>query len=163
MAIKLNSREILEVAIGIEENGENFYRRAADKVEDGELKKMLNSLADWEKGHRLYFMRLLEDLGEDQDGMFDVQDMEEEVFLYLKAIADSNVFKTGMKVEDVLGNLHSAADILDKALEREKDAVAYFSALKYSFSSPDDRVNIDKIIIEELSHIRYLTEKRREL
>jgi rubrerythrin len=163
MAIKLNSKEVLEIAVGIEENGEKFYRLAADKVKDGDLKKMLKSLADWEKGHRLYFLGLLEGLENSHDGLFATEDMEEEVSLYLKAIADSNVFKTGMKVEDLLGNLQDAGAILDKALEREKDAVAYFSALKYSFSSPEDQLNIDKIILEELSHIRYLTEKRREL
>jgi len=162
MSITLNSREILEIAVGIEENGERFYQQAAGMVTDTGLKKLLNNLAEWEKGHRLYFAGLLAE-AEDRDiGLFHAPEMEEEISLYLKAIADSNVFKTGLKVRDVLGSLKDPRDIIDKALEREKDSVAYYSALKYSFASPEDQTHIDQIIREELSHIRYLIEKRRE-
>lgn len=162
MGITLSSKEILEIAMGIEENGEKFYLIAADKVNDPELKKLLTDLANWEKGHRIYFANLLDKIEQDDGMVFNYPDLQEEVSLYLKAIADSNVFKAGLPVEDVLGDLTGSRDIIDQALEREKDAVAYFSAVKYSFSSPQDQADIDKIIVEELSHIRYLMEKRRK-
>ncbi len=47
-----NDLSVLRMAYLIEKDFEEFYRSSAEKVEDGEMKKILTVLADWEKGHK---------------------------------------------------------------------------------------------------------------
>ncbi|HOQ40201.1 MAG TPA: ferritin family protein [Fervidobacterium sp.] len=51
-----NDMSILRMAYLIEEDFEEFYRTSAKKVEDIEMKKILNMLADWEDGHKNMLM-----------------------------------------------------------------------------------------------------------
>lgn len=51
-----NDMSILRMAYLIEEDFEEFYRMSAKKVEDVEMKKILNMLADWEDGHKKMLM-----------------------------------------------------------------------------------------------------------
>jgi rubrerythrin len=51
-------REIIDIAIKIEKNGESFYREALEKVSNPALKPVLLFLADQEHEHVLWFEKL---------------------------------------------------------------------------------------------------------
>jgi rubrerythrin len=58
-----------------------------------------------------------------------------------------------------LENLKTFEDVLDKALSFEKDSVVFFSELKYMGIFDRGQV-IDKVIQEELDHLRKLLKFR---
>jgi len=56
-----NDLSILRMAYLIEEDFEKFYRLSAEKVEDTEMKKLLNVLANWEESHKKMLLELYEE------------------------------------------------------------------------------------------------------
>jgi len=54
--------EIIDLAIQIEKNGENTYRKAQNEVPSSELASMLEGLADDEAEHEKWFAKLREDM-----------------------------------------------------------------------------------------------------
>ncbi|MFN6991402.1 MAG: ferritin-like domain-containing protein [Fervidobacterium sp.] len=56
-----NDLSILRMAYLIEEDFENFYKMSAEKVENEEMKKLLNTLAKWEEGHKKALLELYEE------------------------------------------------------------------------------------------------------
>ncbi|PNR99787.1 rubrerythrin [Petrotoga mexicana DSM 14811] len=64
---------VLRMAYLIEEDFMNFYSKAAESVEDEELKKILNHLAEWEKEHRDRIYTLYQKLSKDYWEHMDVE------------------------------------------------------------------------------------------
>ena len=56
--------EILDLAIRIEKNGENTYRRAMDEINESELTTLLEWMADEEVKHADFFSNLKLELGQ---------------------------------------------------------------------------------------------------
>ncbi|MDN5343088.1 ferritin family protein [Oceanotoga sp. DSM 15011] len=56
---------VLRMAYLIEEDFMNFYEKAANSIEDEEVKKVLNHLADWEKAHRDKIKELYDKISKD--------------------------------------------------------------------------------------------------
>lgn len=56
-----NDLSILRMAYLIEEDFEKFYRLSAEKVEDSDMKKLLNVLAGWEENHKKMLLELYEE------------------------------------------------------------------------------------------------------
>ena len=160
--MNFNAQDILEIAIEIENKGRVFYLKAAEKVKDQDTKKLLLQLADWEKGHAVTFSDLLEKVNKQGEEIFNFQYGEEEVGKYLKVVADSKVFRTELSAGELLGAINGPADVLKLALQKEKDAVVYFVALKYYLLGEKYKDRVDKIIIEELNHIRFIQDKLSE-
>ena len=65
MPQEFNLDEIFTIAVDIEKNGEQFYRKAAELTKDKDSKKLLTELADWEKGK--FGKKEREALGDDAD------------------------------------------------------------------------------------------------
>ena len=55
----------VDIAIVLEKEASAFYKEAATKVEDAELKKILNWLSTWEDDHYRYMVELNDSLRED--------------------------------------------------------------------------------------------------
>jgi rubrerythrin len=158
MALPFNARHILEIAIEIENAGRLFYIKAAERIEDPATRELLLQLADWEKGHAVFFSKLLEKVKNDQE-VFNYKSGEEDVAKYLKVIADSKVYRTELPAGEWLSGSGNPGEILRMALQREKDAVIYFVALKFYLLLGKYRDTVDKIIIEELNHMRFIQDK----
>ena len=58
MGITFNADEIFEMAEEIERNGAKFYREAAQKAADKQVKQMLLDMAAMEDGHLVTFQQM---------------------------------------------------------------------------------------------------------
>lgn len=158
MSMKQSAVAILETADQIEIAGAKFYRRAATLVENGEQEIFLK-LAELEDSHQCYFDSL-KCLYSDAD-VQNMLDLDSANGRGLQAIAESHVLNSLEAFLD-MDNL-SMLDILQKALEFEKETVVYFSSLKSVIINPTEKDKIDLIIFEETSHVGSLTQKIQEL
>jgi len=161
MQQEFNIDEIFTIAVDIERNGEKFYRRAAEVATEEETKKLLTELADWEKGHVKIFSDMhvqlqckAKDLGWDPYG---------EVELYLRAVANRQVFTDEHKAATFADDHSSMREILEFALAREKDAVVFYTSLDMVLPEELSEGKVKAIIKEEVSHIRMITEKLEQL
>ncbi len=151
MSIVFNADEIFALAERIEQNGEAFYRAASALTEDTG-RQLLLDLAAWEAGHRECFRKMRRDLrsAARESVTFDPDD---EAALYLEALADGVVFQ---REEDPLASLGEDPDletILYAALQREKDAIAFFVGMREIVPKHLGKERINEIIREEMSHV----------
>lgn len=158
MGITFNVKEILEIAVEIEKNGQAFYRRGSQIVREDDAQAMLIKLAEWEAVHESIFANMLASLG-GKDTALQILDPNGEAVKYLQAIADGKIFKTGVPVEQVIPDGATMCDVLWDALEREKDTVVFYVAFKAIVPPGDDRENLERIILEEVGHVRYISEE----
>lgn len=162
MSISFSADEILEIAQQIEQNGLNFYRAAANAVTDPEAKEMLWSLAEWEVGHEMIFREMRATLTDDQRQPT-VFDPDDEMGLYLKAMANTVVFTSKMDPQEMIGHNPSFRKVLDIALGREKDAVVFYAGIKEIVPASLGRDKIEAIMQEEVSHVAMITRRLVEI
>ena len=159
MSYDFNADEIFEMAEQIERNGEEFYRKMAENISDTQVSQFFLNLAAMEKKHEKVFASMRADLS-DQDRKLTVFDPEGEAALYLRALADLQVFGREEKKDFILsGDLPEQDRILKNlraALGLEKESIIFYLGMKELVPENLGKNKIDKIIKEEMGHIRLL-------
>ncbi len=152
-----NASEIFEFALKIEENGEIFYRKYAEKCEDQSLKSMFNFLADEEVRHKNTFQRLLSNIEKYEP----FESYPDEYFLYLSAFVENTIFnqeKLSEEIEKIKDNI----DAVDFAIRRELDSINYYNEIKLLVPK-EERESIEHIIKEEKDHFLKLSQLKERL
>jgi len=152
MVYDFTANDVFEMAEELERNGAKFYRTAAENVSDPRSKKLLIELAEMEDEHEKTFASLRVDLTE-AEKTTTVFDPEDESALYLRALADTRVFFK-KKID-----ISSMEEILKAAIVAEKDSIVFYLGLKDFVPDQLGKNRLDKIIKEEMGHIRILSKE----
>lgn len=162
MTITFNANEIFEMAEEIERNGARFYRKAAQNASDDQAKQMLLDMADMEDGHLKTFQNMREELSnhEKEPTVFDP---DNEAVLYLQAMADSRGYEGKKSPDEELSGNETTKEILEIALNSEKESVVFYFGLKNLVPQKAGRDKVEAVIIEELSHITTLLNQLKSL
>jgi len=147
-----NADEIFEMAEKMEKNGANFYRNAAQTVNNDKNKKMLLTLAAMEVEHEKIFAEMREALT-DIEKKATVFDPVGESVVYLKALVDTKVF-----FEKEI-DTRSIKEILKDALQAEKDSIVFYLGMKEMVPEKLGRAHLEKIIKEEMDHIKVISKE----
>ncbi len=162
MGITFNANEIFEMAEEMERNGAKFYRKAAQNASDKQTKQMLLDMADMEEGHLATFQEMREQLsGQEKGGT--IFDPDNQSALYLQAMADGRGYEGKITPTKELTGSETPKEILETALNSEKESVVFYFGLKGMVSVKAGRDKVKAIIIEELSHITTLLNKLKSL
>lgn len=146
-----SEKEILEIAIRMEKNGEHEYRKAAGELSDETLVASLEWMADEEREHGNFFAGLLEELevrakshfGEEMDAAL-LKDLIGGSSLSLKTVDFS-------KVEDI-------AELLNIYIGFEEDSILFYEMITPMIDNLDTRFQVERIVTEERGHIKRLKE-----
>ena len=162
MVQRFNADEIFSMGVQIEKNGFAFYSAAAGNTEDADLKDLFSRLAEWERKHVTIFenLRIRIPASAKETDVFDQDNM---VHLYLKSVADNNVFVKGLTLDPGTLVWTSPVKVLNTALDFEKDSVVFFSSMKEVTTEKSAALEVDKLVTEELRHIGFLTGEIRKL
>jgi rubrerythrin len=152
MAYNFNADEIFKMAEEIEQNGAAFYKEASKNVSDGHYKKLLSDLSAMELEHYNTFSSMHSSLS-DREKESTVFDPMDESVLYLKALADTQVFYK--KQIDT----SSIKSILMNAIGMEKDSIVFYVGIKDLVPERLGKNKIDNIINEEKKHIHMLAKE----
>lgn len=157
MSVLFSGRDMLEIAVNIERNGEAFYQVAARSARRDSARTLFSYLASEETKHRATFQSLLdslpaEPLPETYSG---------EYALYVKALADNRVF-TDEKGARALAAASNELQVIDLALGVERDSLLLYWEMRGLLRRTDSPV-VDRIMDEERAHVRKLTEVRGQL
>jgi len=154
MAATFNAFEMFQIAEQIERNGAKFYRRAAEIFDDPGTHKLFIWLADWEIQHEEVFADMRKQLSEQSRELRTFK--PEETPPDTKAMAGLAVFGIRPDPSDELTGKENIADILKRAIEKEKDSIVFYNGLKDFVPARAGKDKIDDIIQEEMRHIRIL-------
>lgn len=147
--------EVIEQAVQTERLGYEFYNQMAGRFEKHEeLRKLFETLAIKELHHEKFFAGL-----RDKAGTGGAEDWEE-VSHYLRAIVESEFFLGKNKSLPSLEHIKTPEDAVKFALVFEKETLLYFYSMREIIA---DKELIDKIIIEEKSHIVSLNRLKKSM
>ena len=161
MAITFNADEIFEMAEEIESNGAKFYRQAAEKADD-QVKKFLLDMAEMEVGHLATFKEIRKQLSEAEKGET-VYDPNYESIQYLQTMANARGWEGRISPMEELTGQESIKEILEIALNSDKESVVFYFGLKGLVPVKAGRDKIEKIIMEELGHISTLLKQLKSI
>ncbi len=154
----LNINEILDFAIKIEQNGYAFYTRVAKKFNNLKIMKLIHYLAEEELRHEHLFKALKK-----KKGVFTPHESYEgEYSIYSEEFLRSHFLSTRESVNKSIQMIKNDIDVIDFAIDFEKDSVVFFTTLKTFISDDKDNV-IERIIQEEVNHLKKLFVLRNEI
>jgi rubrerythrin len=156
MELKMFSvREILDIAVRIERNGEKVYRSASKKVSDTALASLLGWLADEEVHHAEWFEGIRENIKEIPDDP-SLEEMG-------RAILGNVLSDQSFSLQDKdLTKMETVGELLETAIEFEKDTVLFFEMLRSFIEDRETLLHLDKIIEQERQHVKVLEEFQGE-
>ena len=156
MIYGFNASEVLQIAIDIEENGRRFYEKAMGLSDDHEVKAVFAALAQEEAEHLEKFKDLKSQLPE-TTSEDTVWDPEHEMDQYLQMMADMNVFRSDLDMEEKLSLVGSVEDALKLGIQFEKDSIIFFLSMQEATAENKGRKSIDQLVNEEKEHLKRLS------
>jgi rubrerythrin len=158
MPVELSSREIINIAIGIERRGISFYDVMAKSTDDEASRAVFEGLVEMEREHLETFQGMLDQLNDSMP-----EERESDVHSeYIRALMDSAVFTDDL----ITGEMATQADTDIKAIElgisAEKDSLLFYYEIKDSLP-PRMVPLLDRIITEEQTHLLQLSTIKKRL
>jgi rubrerythrin len=144
-----SAKEIIDLAIKLEKNGEAVYRDAIGKVSKPGLAPLLDWMADEEVKHADWFADLKHNLETKKENPF-AEEMSRELFNEM--LGEKNF---SLKEVD-FSSIETLEDLIAVFIELEKDSIIFYEVLKPFVEDPVARQYLQKIIDEEKHHIELL-------
>ncbi|MDD2467015.1 MAG: ferritin family protein [Desulfobulbus sp.] len=143
--------DVLNIAVQIEKNGEDTYRRVASQVKDLELVQMFQWMADEEKRHGELFAAII------GDRQLSAEQAELEAMgrSLLQDIVRSQTFSLE---EEQLARITSLEDLLTQSIEFENDTIDFYEFLLGFLDDPEAVKQLGSIIGQERGHVKQLEE-----
>jgi rubrerythrin len=157
MTISFSGSELINIAIGIEGRGIVFYDVMAKSTKNDAAREVFNYLADMERDHIKTFQGMLGEADK-----FQPTDQGGEYNAYLKALVDSAVFSDDLVTSEMAAQAESDTAALELAIRSEKDSILFYYEMK-EVMPQRAQATINKIIAEEKSHLRQLSELKKKL
>lgn len=158
--VHFTGKEVLEMAVRIEENGMKFYADASRAAKSQQLKDLFKALSEEEGNHIKTFLELKRVLvGEPSEG-FDpyLEDSQ----LYLKSLADTEVFTNPEAGQQAARSVKGEDEAITMAIGMEKDSLLFYYELEKMIREKDRKV-IESLIEQEKEHVRRLTHLQNAL
>lgn len=143
--------EIIDLAIQIEENGEQVYRKAIDKVSNPSLSCLLQWLADEEAKHAQRFNELRKVAN---NTPIDPQ-LEELGKNILRSVVGEQSFSLD---EADFSRIDTVKELLRLAIEFEKDTILFYEMIQTFVQDHETLDQLKEVIEEETRHIGLLEE-----
>jgi rubrerythrin len=143
------THEILDLAIQVEKNGEAVYREAQQHMKDRGLASLFAWLADEETKHAEWFSELKNKVKSD-DVDPALQEMGQTI---LRDVLGDQSFSLK---EVNLSQLADTGQILEKAIEFEKDTVIFYEMIGSFVEDEGTLAHLQSIIEEEKRHVQAL-------
>ncbi len=159
--VHFSGKEIIEMAVRIEENGLRFYSDASRAAKNESLKKLFDFLASEEKAHIESFLGLKKLIQDEKAELF-YDPYLEEARAYLRAMADDEVFTGAEEAENLAERVGGEREVVDFAIRMEKDSLLFYYGIAKAIREKDRPV-IEALIKQEKDHLQKLLNIRGEL
>ena len=147
--------DVRNIAVQIEQNGEETYRRAAGQAKNPELARIFNWMADEEKKHGDLFTAIIAD----RTSTNEQEELEAIGRSLLQDIVRSQTFSLE---QQRLGKATSLEDLLLQSIEFETDTIGFYEFLAGFLDDSEAITQLNGIIEQERGHVRQLEQMRIE-
>jgi rubrerythrin len=142
-----SGQEIIDIAVRIEENGNEFYTAAAEMISgSSDIKGLFFDLAEKEILHISIFQMLAEKFDAESFD-FEAQDASD----YINHLAESHIFGKPDSGKALAKSIKSPREGLEIAFKFENDSVAFYTEL-LKHTRSDSKKLVQQIIDEEKEH-----------
>ena len=149
-------RDIVNIAVQIEKNGEESYREAGRHVTDPRVRDMLLWMAEEETRHRSWF----ESFEDDTPVPPGHEDLEKMGRNLLQNMVAKETFSLDQDRLNTTGCLH---DLLAQSQAFEEDTILFYEFIRGLLEDEEAVSKIDAIIEEERRHAERLAKMAAEL
>ena len=153
MGERFSASEIVQIGIQIEKNGKDFYDAVTESSQRDKVKEVFKFLAKEEEKH----IRIFSDILSGFEKYEPSEAYTDEYFSYLKALSDTYVFTKENKGREIARNVKDDIKAIDLGIGFEKESILLYLEMK-NLVWEEGKAIIDKLIEEERSHLRKLTE-----
>jgi len=144
-----SAREIIDIALKIEQNGEAVYRQAVKNLDSPELSERLLWMADEEARHMDWFKKFQAELRDDGNRLA-VDEMSS------SALGDI-LGDQSFTLQDIdFSQVTHISNLIDIFIEFERDGILFYELLRTFIKDPGSLDPLDQIIQEEYQHIEIL-------
>ncbi len=158
MPISFSGSELLTIAIGIERRGIAFYDIMTTSTKNAIAREVFKYLGDMEQEHIRTFQGMLAEADKYQF----LETPAGEYTTYLQALVDSAVFTNDLVTSEMATKVSSDIEAMELAIGAEKDSILFYYEMK-DIMPQRAQPTVNKIIAEEKSHLRQLSELKKRL
>jgi len=158
MSIAFSAGELIDIAIGIERRGVTFYDVMAKSTDNEIARRVFQGLVEMEREHIEIFQNMLGEADKYQL----VESATAESTDYLQALVDSAVFTDDMITSEMATQAENDIKAVELGISAEKDSILFYYQMK-DIMPPPALPMINRIIAEEKSHLRQLSEIKKRL
>jgi rubrerythrin len=152
MAGFFQAAEIAAAAVNIEQQGQAFYRQAAEASKKPDIQDFFLFFAEEEARHEQFFQQLKDRLGRIE---LPAWSTSEEYSAYLQALIDSHsIFSP--QLQKGLAEATSENEAIRLAMGFEKDTILFFMEMKELVPQSEQKI-VQQCIEEEREHFRRLS------
>ena len=161
MTITFTADEIFEIAEQMERNAADFYYEASERCPNKDIRDFMLGMSKIENKHLKTLQSIREKFAE-KEGL-SIFDPLGRSTMYLQAIADARTWEGRINPTQVLTGNETIREIIEIALESEKEMVVFYVGLKDMVYFKAGKDKVEEIILQELSHITALVRKLKSL
>jgi rubrerythrin len=148
-------KELLDIAIRIEKNGESSYRNAVKNTANPVISVALQWMADEEASHAKWFTELRQKLESDTDNPI----MEE----MARSLLEDLLGKKCFSLEEIeSGAVEDMAQLISISVEFENDTILFYEMIMSFIQDEAAKTQLEVIISEEKRHIEQLEKLKTE-
>ncbi|MEJ2655880.1 MAG: ferritin family protein [Desulfobacterales bacterium] len=144
-------KDIIDIAVQIEQNGERVYRNAAKKIKDPSLKSLMQWLADEETRHERWFQAL-------KGAMPETGEYPEQEEMGRALLRDAVGSKSFALENADFSSMEKIEELLRLAIEFEQDTMLFYKMLQPLIEGQRTLEQLHVIIQEEENHAARLKE-----
>lgn len=152
MSVTFHGSEVVEIAINIERNGVEFYRKAADRAKDERLKALFHELSLWEAKHVRDFTALKDMVDADWAESYAGTEAE----AYMRALAGSRVFTEVERWAEEALRSGDPKEAIKAAIIAEKESILLYYAMLDATKGRSKEV-VKEILRQEKAHLSALS------
>jgi len=158
MSVVFPGSDLIDIAIGIERRGIMFYDIMAKSTDNEDARAVFEGLAEMEREH----IKMFEDMLSEPDKHAPREDSTRGYSDYLQALIDDAVFTDDMITSEMAAQADSDIKALELGISAEKDSILFYYEMRDVMPQRAATV-LNRIIAEEKSHLRQLSEIKKKL
>jgi rubrerythrin len=140
------TEDLIDIAIQIDKNAENIYRKALKQTKNKELRSLLLWLVEQEAQHVEWFSALRSKVNK-LEGDQKIAEVGREILL--ETIGGMSFSLADAKVSEIQRDM----ELMRVTVEFEKDKVQFFKMLRPFVDDSEAKQYLEKIIAEEKKHV----------
>lgn len=157
MFLALSLADLFYIAIGIEKKGTAFYDVFGRTSEKKEVREIFQYLTGMERRHVQIFQEAFHLISKTQP-----QKYESEQPGYVQTLLDNSVFSDELADSELANRIESDIMAVELGIQSEKESILFYYEMRDQVEE-STREAISRIIAEEKSHLRQLSELKKTL